>query len=256
MLEHVQWADWAPDSNNLAVVRDYGGRNRLEYPVGTRYIKPRMDRASSRVTERESDRISRSPQPGDDNGSLAIVDLKGNKKYSRVNGLPCRVWRGLQMETRSGLREQERTDRTLYAITLDGKERMVLRLPGALMLLDISKDGRVLLIRASWRREVMGVSEADTKEHELSGWTTRIRRLVRGRQELLFDEEGGGGHSPTRNRRLDIRGLPAQNRWFSSRAARRSGAVALSPTANGYRSTSRITHQLKLLPTGAVKPKN
>src|SRR5437879_12734114 len=34
MLEQVQWADWAPDGSTLVVVRDFGGRNRLEYPVG------------------------------------------------------------------------------------------------------------------------------------------------------------------------------------------------------------------------------
>ncbi len=34
ILEQVQWADWAPDGNNLAVVRDFGGRNRLEFPIG------------------------------------------------------------------------------------------------------------------------------------------------------------------------------------------------------------------------------
>jgi Tol biopolymer transport system component len=34
VLESVQWADWSPDGNNLAMVRDVGGRNRLEYPLG------------------------------------------------------------------------------------------------------------------------------------------------------------------------------------------------------------------------------
>ena len=34
VLEQVQWADWSADGNNLAVVRDFGGRNRLEYPIG------------------------------------------------------------------------------------------------------------------------------------------------------------------------------------------------------------------------------
>ena len=32
VLEQVQWADWGPDGSNLAVVRDYGGKNRLECP--------------------------------------------------------------------------------------------------------------------------------------------------------------------------------------------------------------------------------
>ena len=34
ILEGVQWADWSPDGKNLAVVRDVGGKNRLEYPIG------------------------------------------------------------------------------------------------------------------------------------------------------------------------------------------------------------------------------
>jgi len=34
VLEEVQWADWAPDGSSLAVVRDFGGKNQLEYPIG------------------------------------------------------------------------------------------------------------------------------------------------------------------------------------------------------------------------------
>ena len=34
VLESVQWADWSPDGAQFAVVRDVGGRNRLEYPIG------------------------------------------------------------------------------------------------------------------------------------------------------------------------------------------------------------------------------
>src|SRR5207248_6895504 len=69
-----------------------------------------------------------------------------------------------------------------------------LRLPGALMLLDISKDGRVLLMRASWRRELIGVRTADTNERELS-WLdySYPADLSADGKTLLFDEEGGGG---------------------------------------------------------------
>ena len=34
ILENVGAADWAPDSSNLLVVRDVGGKRRLEYPIG------------------------------------------------------------------------------------------------------------------------------------------------------------------------------------------------------------------------------
>ena len=62
------------------------------------------------------------------------------------------------------------------------------------MLLDIAKDGRLLLMRASWRREVMGVGAGDAKERELS-WLdyTYPADLSQDGKTLLFDEEGGGG---------------------------------------------------------------
>ncbi len=34
VLENVQWADWSPDGTNFAVVREFGGLSRLEYPIG------------------------------------------------------------------------------------------------------------------------------------------------------------------------------------------------------------------------------
>ncbi len=34
ILEDVEWADWSPDGNSLAVVRNVGGRDRLEFPIG------------------------------------------------------------------------------------------------------------------------------------------------------------------------------------------------------------------------------
>ena len=34
ILEGVQWADWSPDGKQLAIVRDMGGKNRLEFPIG------------------------------------------------------------------------------------------------------------------------------------------------------------------------------------------------------------------------------
>ena len=34
ILDGVQWADWFPDGKQLAIVRDMGGKNRLEFPIG------------------------------------------------------------------------------------------------------------------------------------------------------------------------------------------------------------------------------
>jgi len=135
------------------------------------------------------------PVQGDDAGSIATVDLQGKKhtitgEWFTAQGLAWspdgkEVW---FTASRSG------TDRTLYATSLDGDSRIVARLPGALMLLDIAKDGRLLLMRASWRRELMGVGAGDAKERELS-WLdyTYPADLSQDGKTLLFDEEGGGG---------------------------------------------------------------
>ena len=70
-------------------------------------------------------------------------------------------------------------DRTLYATTLNGDERMVLRLPGAVMIFDIYKDGRVLLMRASWRRELISITTDDMPSDTISpGRITAIRRSI------------------------------------------------------------------------------
>jgi eukaryotic-like serine/threonine-protein kinase len=34
ILDNVEWADWGPDANSLAVVHEVNGRKRLEFPLG------------------------------------------------------------------------------------------------------------------------------------------------------------------------------------------------------------------------------
>ena len=196
VLEQVQWADWSRDGRDLAVVRDLAGRNRLEFPVGKALYETGGWIGHPRVSP-EGDMIAFIDHPvqGDDAGSIAIVDMQGKKhtitsEWFTAQGLAWspdgkEVW---FTASKSG------TDRTLYAMTLGGDSRIVARLPGALMLLDIAKDGRLLLMRASWRRELMGVGAGDAKERELS-WLdyTYPADLSQDGKTLLFDEEGGGG---------------------------------------------------------------
>src|SRR5438132_7463401 len=62
------------------------------------------------------------------------------------------------------------------------------------MLLDMSRAGRLLLMRANLRRELIGVRTVDTNERELS-WLdySYPADLSADGKTLLFDEEGGGG---------------------------------------------------------------
>ena len=70
MLDGVQWADWSPDGRDLAVVRDAGGRNRLEYPIGKPLYETGGWIGHPRVSPK-GDLIAFADHPlqGDDSGS-------------------------------------------------------------------------------------------------------------------------------------------------------------------------------------------
>jgi hypothetical protein len=56
----------------------------------------------------------------------------------------------------------------LYAVSLSGQERLVLRTTGRLMLHDISRDGRVLLTSFSNSTNLVSQPPGETKERDLS----------------------------------------------------------------------------------------
>ena len=256
IVEQVQWADWAPDGNNIAIVRDAGGLNRLEFPVGKTLYEtggwighPRVSPDGKYVAYLEH------PTQGDDGGSVSVVDLAGKRtslsgKFYTVQGL---AWSADGSEiwftaSKSGV------DRTLYGVTLSGKERLVTRMPGTLMLLDVFRDGRVLLTRASWRRELIGVFASEAKERDLS-WLdySYPADLSPDGKSLLFDEEGGGGglaYSKTGglSYAVYLRGTDGSAAVLLGEG----GAVALSPDSKwAISQTQTSPSQLLLTPTGA-----
>jgi eukaryotic-like serine/threonine-protein kinase len=256
VLEQVQWADWSADGNNLAVVRDLGGRNRLEFPIGKPLYETGGWIGHPRVSP-NGDLIAFIDHPvqGDDRGTIAVVDLAGHKKnlsdeWYTVQGL---AWSANGKEvwftaSKSGV------DRTLYAVSLEGKERMVLRLPGALMLFDIWKDGRVLMMRASWRRELVGMVAGETKQRDLS-WLdySYPAGLSPDGKTLLFDEEGGGGSlAYSKSGGLSYAVYIRKTDGSPAVLLGEGGAMALSPDGKSViAQTNDSPAQLRLLTTGA-----
>jgi len=258
VLEDVQWADWSPDGNNLAVVRDVGGRNRLEYPIGKVLYEtggwishPRISPKGDRVAFLDH------PQQGDDGGSVAIVDLAGDKKTLST------TWfseQGLAWSTDAEEILFTATDigidRALYATTLSGRQRLVHAMPGTLSLLDISTDGRLLLARSIWRREVIGVSSAGAKERDLS-WLdySYPADLSADGKALLFDEEGEAGGTWKAGKffyTVYVRGTDGSPPVRLGDGA----AAALSPDGRWVVAQNQDTpSQLVLLPTKAGESK-
>src|ERR1700731_1682106 len=81
LLENVLWADWAPAGRELAIVRDAGGRNRLEFPIGKALYEKAGHVSHPRFSPQGgSIAFADHGARGGDFGSVAIVDRGGRKK--------------------------------------------------------------------------------------------------------------------------------------------------------------------------------
>jgi eukaryotic-like serine/threonine-protein kinase len=252
VLDEVQWADWAPNADSLAVVRDVGGRNRLEFPIG-KVLYETVGWISHPRISSKADRIAflDHPLPGDSAGSVAVVDLAGNKRTlsSSWNGTQGLAWSPNGEEIWFTASPGGNV-RLLCAVTLSGHQRTVAQTPGGLTLHDIWRDGRVLLSRDDQQREVIGFSAAENKERDLTwlDWSFPEDLSADGKM-LLFEEQGqaGGAAYSIYLRRTD--GSPPV-RLGDGRS------LALSPDEKWVLSSPVSSPgQLFLLPTKAGEPK-
>ncbi|HEY3204674.1 MAG TPA: protein kinase [Thermoanaerobaculia bacterium] len=196
IIDDVQWADWGPDGQSLAVVREVGVSNRLEFPIGkvlyetTGWIShPRVSPNGDLVAFIDH-RVLR-----DDGGSVAVVDRAGKKKtlssfYATAQGL---AWRPGGSEIWYTAAEGG-FNRAVHAVTLSGKVRLVGRVPGISTIRDISKDGRVLMTNESARLGVLARGPGDEKERELS-WLdfSLVGDIAPDGGTILITESGEGG---------------------------------------------------------------
>jgi serine/threonine protein kinase len=196
VAEGIQDADWGPDGDSLLVTRDAAGKSRIEYPIGKILYETSGHVSYARLSPR-ADKIAflDHPFPADDAGTVAVIDLAGKLttltgRWASEHGLAWspdgnEVW---FTATEAG------ANRSLYAVSLDGKLRVVTRVPGGLKLHDIAKNGRVLLTRESPRVGILGLLQGDTKERDLSFLDYSFASdIAPDGRLLLFDEEGEAG---------------------------------------------------------------
>ena len=176
ILEDVQEADWSPDGTKLAVVRWVNGRNQLEYPIGKVLYATAGYISHPRVSPRGDLVAFMDHQVQWDNrGWVAVVDPAGKKtvlagEWSGEEGL---AWNPAGDEVwftadRGG------ESKALYAVTLSGSERLILRTTSELILHDISRDGHVLLDSYTDTANIAGLLPGEAKERDFSwldqGW--------------------------------------------------------------------------------------
>jgi len=170
MVEDVLEADWSPDGSSLAVTRYVDGRTRLEYPVGKMiyetagYISyPRISPNGNQIAFVDHE------NQWDNRGRVAILDSGGKKTFLSEEsvGQEGLAWSSTGDEVWYTAAKASEAQ-VLYAATLSGKTREILRVPGDIWLHDIARDGRVLLERYKQTATLNGLAPGETKERDLT----------------------------------------------------------------------------------------
>jgi serine/threonine protein kinase/Tol biopolymer transport system component len=248
--EDVQGADWGPDGE-LAIVRTVAGKHRLEYPINTVLYETAGWISHARVSP-DGERVAflDHPVPGDDGGSVVVVDRGGRSSvlsegWITAYGLAWprhgkEVW---FTATRAGVA------RAIWAVSLSGSERLLLRALSELTIQDVSGDGRILITSDNGKVGIIGQPPGQSHEKDLSllDWS-RMRDLSPDGKTLLFDEtgEGGGANGAVYLRKAD--GSPAvrlgdglakqispDGKWVLSITLTPSRRIVLLPVRTGKR---------------------
>jgi WD40 repeat protein len=172
----------------------YSAGSELEYPIGRVLYRtsgslhsPRLSHDGRYVAFLED------PAGLGTGGRIVVVSRDGGV------ALRTREWtsaRGLAWSPRGNevwfAGAAERANRSLRAVHLDGRERLVLESPGSLTLWDAARDGRVLLTRDEERMAVVGVPPGASAEQDLSWFDSAgLAALSDDGRLLLFGDRFG-----------------------------------------------------------------
>ncbi len=246
VLENIQDATWSADGKQLLVVRYAAGRSRLEFPIGKVIYETPGIIYQARLSPK-GDRIAFFERPPGFTGawSLVIGDLAGkNRTLSTWPSAWGLAWFASGDEVWFSAAEQG-AKVGLYAVTPGGRQRLVERTPDALAVRDVSSEGRVLLVRQSFRGGVLGLAPGETRERDFSWLDTSVAADLSADGKALLLLEVQPTEKDIYLRRTD--GSPAvllgeTDGFFA----------ALSPDGKWVLSMRQMpTPQLTLLPTGA-----
>jgi Tol biopolymer transport system component len=189
-IENIEAADYTPDGSTLAIVRYLPGKPlcHLEYPIGKVLYS---DQAITNLRFSPNGRylafITHSDQ-SDDRGAAVILRASGEKVaagplYSSAQGLAWtpsgnEVWFTSPLESGK-----------IQALSLSGKTREVLSVPGRLFLRDISPNGQLLAEQGIIRHGIIASNGAT--QRDLS-WLDfgELRAISNDGHMILFEEEG------------------------------------------------------------------
>jgi serine/threonine protein kinase/Tol biopolymer transport system component len=253
LLAGVSEADWDPAGDTLAVVHSVDGMHSLEYPIGKVLYRSVNWIGDLRFSPRGG-RIafSEHPQFEDDRGWIMVTDLAGrtrklSQEWESIQGL---VW-----STESGeiwyAAAMTGSANTIYAVNMDGRQRVVARFPGGIKLHDLRSDGELLIAEFNDNRSEMYARLPNETSDRPLDWLgpSFPADLSPDGKLLLFSQYGqaGGSDYGVYLRKLDG-SLPVR--------LGEGDAAALSPDGKWAVAILYASPpQLELLPTGAGSPR-
>ena len=255
---HLRWVDWAPDGRTFALLLADGRGFRIDYPRG-KVIWRAAEYAWDLKMAPSGDALAFC-KLGNNLQTVVILDRAG-KVVAQSGGwgrppVPwfqsprgCVAWAPDGKEVWfAGVRQGRESG--LYALARNGAVRPLLRVPGALLLLDVARDGRALVAQVNLRMSLLARAPGETEERDLSWFElSELGDLSADGRWILFTETGEGGGE---RRSVYLRGTDG------SPAVRLGDGVALALSPDGRWALARSATEAKrlfLLPTGAGEPR-
>jgi serine/threonine protein kinase len=199
VMPKVQFADWSRDGSTLAMVHAVQGHSVLEYPPGHALAEYGGQLAFPRISP-SGDQIAylEYPDPSQDSGSVVLLNQKGDRKvlaekWTDLTGLAWspsgqEIWFTGTPTSSEG---------ALYAVSLDGRLRLMLTGPADLQMMDVARDGRVLLGSLHWRAEMYGAFSGDKAQRDLGGLDYPVPTDISSDNRTILYYEAGSGGGPT-----------------------------------------------------------
>jgi sugar lactone lactonase YvrE len=251
IADNVVAADWAPNGQ-IAAIREAGGKFQVEFPLGKVIYQSIGWLDFLRVSPKGDLVAFADLESGSDVGRVVILDGTGRQiarsaTFPSVEGV---AWPPGEKEVWFSATRNEAWANAIHALSLSGKERILLRLPGILRLHDISADGRILLSKESWTTGLQFRNSEDAKGRDLS-WldTTIVTDLSPDGANLAFEEAGAAARSE-----VYVGYLRKTDGSAPVKLGRESNPV-LSPDGKWVVAGNFPFSKFDLLPTGAGQTK-